>query len=36
MKNLVLFGGGNQAGYTIDIIEKENKYRIVGIICSQP
>ena len=34
MKNLVLFGGGNQAHYTIDIIEKENKYNIVGIIDS--
>ena len=34
MKNLVLIGGGNQAHYTIDIIEKENKYNIVGIIDS--
>jgi sugar O-acyltransferase (sialic acid O-acetyltransferase NeuD family) len=34
MKNLVLFGGGNQAHYTIDIIEKENKYNIIGIIDS--
>jgi len=34
MKNLVLIGGGNQAHYTIDIIEKENKYQIVGIIDS--
>lgn len=34
MKNLVLIGGGNQAHYTIDIIEKENKYKIVGIIDS--
>lgn len=34
MKKLVLFGGGNQAHYTIDIIEKENKYKIVGIIDS--
>ncbi len=33
-KNIVLFGGGNQAHYTIDIIEKENKYNIVGIIDS--
>ena len=32
MKNLVLIGGGNQAHYTIDIIEKENKYNIIGII----
>ncbi len=34
MKNLELVGGGNQSHYTIDIIEKENKYRIVGIIDS--
>lgn len=34
MKNVVLIGGGNQAHYTIDIIEKENKYNIVGIIDS--
>lgn len=34
MKNLVLIGAGNQAHYTIDIIEKENKYKIVGIIDS--
>lgn len=34
MKNLVLIGGGNQAHYTIDIIEKEGKYNIVGIIDS--
>lgn len=34
MKNIVLIGGGNQAHYTIDIIEKENKYNIVGIIDS--
>ncbi len=34
MKNIVLFGAGNQAHYTIDIIEKENKYNIVGIIDS--
>ena len=33
-ENIVLFGGGNQAHYTIDIIEKENKYNIVGIIDS--
>jgi len=25
MKNIVLIGGGNQAHYTIDIIEKEGK-----------
>ena len=34
MKNIVLIGGGNQAHYTIDIIEKEGKYAIVGIIDS--
>jgi len=34
MKNIVLIGGGNQAHYTIDIIEKEGKYDIVGIIDS--
>lgn len=34
MKNIVLFGGGNQAHYTIDIIEKEKKFNIVGIIDS--
>jgi len=34
MKNIVLIGGGNQAHYTIDIIHKEDKYNIVGIIDS--
>jgi sugar O-acyltransferase (sialic acid O-acetyltransferase NeuD family) len=34
MENIILFGGGNQAHYTIDIIEKENKYNVVGIIDS--
>lgn len=34
MKNIVLIGGGNQAHYTIDIIKKENKYNIIGIIDS--
>jgi sugar O-acyltransferase (sialic acid O-acetyltransferase NeuD family) len=34
MKKIVLIGGGNQAHYTIDIIEKENKYQIIGIIDS--
>lgn len=34
MENIVLFGGGNQAHYTIDIIEKEGKYNIIGIIDS--
>lgn len=33
-KRIILFGGGNQVHYTIDIIEKENKYEIVGIIDS--
>ncbi len=32
MKNIVLIGGGDQAHYTIDIIHKEGKYNIVGII----
>jgi sugar O-acyltransferase (sialic acid O-acetyltransferase NeuD family) len=32
--NIVLIGGGNQAHYTIDIIKKENKYNIIGIIDS--
>jgi sugar O-acyltransferase (sialic acid O-acetyltransferase NeuD family) len=34
MKNLILIGGGNQAHYTIDIIEKLKIYNIVGIIDS--
>ena len=34
MKNIVIIGGGNQAHYTIDIIEKEGYYNIVGIIDS--
>lgn len=34
MKNIVVIGGGNQAHYSIDIIEKEGKYNIVGIIDS--
>lgn len=33
-KRILLFGGGNQVHYTIDIIEKENKYDIVGIVDS--
>lgn len=33
-ERIILFGGGNQVHYTIDIIEKENKYEIVGIIDS--
>ncbi len=31
MKNIILFGGGIHVSYCIDIIEKENKYNIVGI-----
>lgn len=31
MDNIVLFGGGLHSQYCIDIIEKENKYNIVGI-----
>ena len=34
-ENIVLFGGGNQVQYTIDIIEKDNKYNIIGIIDSK-
>jgi FlaA1/EpsC-like NDP-sugar epimerase len=34
-KNIVLFGGGHQVTYTIDIIEKENKYNIIGIVDSK-
>lgn len=34
MKNIILIGGGNQAHYTIDIIEKEKKYNIIGIVDS--
>jgi sugar O-acyltransferase (sialic acid O-acetyltransferase NeuD family) len=34
MKNIVIIGGGNQAHYTIDIIKKEGKYNIIGIIDS--
>jgi sugar O-acyltransferase (sialic acid O-acetyltransferase NeuD family) len=32
--NIVLIGGGNQVQYAIDIIEREDKYNIVGIIDS--
>lgn len=32
--NILIFGGGNQSTYTIDIIKKENKYKVVGIIDS--
>jgi sugar O-acyltransferase (sialic acid O-acetyltransferase NeuD family) len=31
MKNIVIIGGGNQAHYVIDIIERTGKYNIVGI-----
>ena len=34
MKNIIIIGGGNQSHYTIDIIEKEGKYNIIGIIDS--
>lgn len=32
MENIVLFGGGLHTQYCIDIIEKENKYAIIGIV----
>lgn len=32
--NIVLFGGGNQVSYCIDIIVKEGKYNIIGIVDS--
>jgi sugar O-acyltransferase (sialic acid O-acetyltransferase NeuD family) len=32
MLNIVLFGGSLHVQYSIDIIEKENKYNIIGII----
>lgn len=34
MKRIVLIGGGNQCHYTADIINKEGKYDIIGIIDS--
>jgi len=34
VKRIVLIGGGNQAHYTADIINKEGKYTIIGIIDS--
>jgi len=34
MENVVLFGGGLQANICIDIVEKEGKYNIIGIIDS--
>lgn len=33
-KNILIFGGGNQASYVIDIIHKQGLYNIVGIIDS--
>lgn len=32
MKNILLFGASDHARYTIDIVEKEGKYKIVGIL----
>jgi sugar O-acyltransferase (sialic acid O-acetyltransferase NeuD family) len=32
--NIVIIGGGNHAQYCIDIIEREGKYNIIGIIDS--
>jgi sugar O-acyltransferase (sialic acid O-acetyltransferase NeuD family) len=34
MENIVLFGGGLHTNYCIDIIKKEEKYNIIGIIDS--
>ena len=34
-RNIVLIGGGNQAQYSIDIIERAGVYDIVGIIDSR-
>jgi sugar O-acyltransferase (sialic acid O-acetyltransferase NeuD family) len=34
MKNIVIIGGGNQAHYVIDIIERAGQYNIIGIIDS--
>ena len=34
MKNVVIIGGGNQAHYVIDIIERAGHYNIVGIVDS--
>ncbi len=31
MKNIILLGGGGHCKSSIDVIEKENKFRIVGI-----
>jgi sugar O-acyltransferase (sialic acid O-acetyltransferase NeuD family) len=35
MDNILLFGGGLQANICIDIIEKEHKYKIVGLVDSK-
>jgi sugar O-acyltransferase (sialic acid O-acetyltransferase NeuD family) len=35
MENILLFGGGLQANVCIDIIEKEDKYKIAGIVDSK-
>ena len=32
MQKIVLIGGGTHVQYSIDIIQKENKYQILGII----
>jgi sugar O-acyltransferase (sialic acid O-acetyltransferase NeuD family) len=34
MENIILFGGGLHTNYCIDIIKKEGKYNIVGIVDS--
>jgi len=34
MKKIVLFGGGNQVHYTLDIVEKQGLYKVIGIIDS--
>lgn len=34
MKRIVLFGGGNHLKYSYDIILKENKYEVIGVIDS--
>ena len=35
MKDIVIIGGGDQAHYTIDIIHKEGKLNIIGIVDAQ-
>lgn len=32
MDRIIIFGGGQHADYCIDIIERENKYKIIGIV----